>query len=235
MTPDTPDLLAFMRANTRIDAPPHVPEVRLHLAEDAVTLWEKVETLLQVTGLPPPFWAFAWAGGQALARYVLDHPELVRGRRVLDVASGSGIVGIAAMKAGAMAVTCADVDAFAALAATLNATVNDVHVTTSEVDPLLADTEADVVLVGDLFYDRPIADRLLAWLKAQSARGCTVLVGDPGRRFLPVHALEKVAEYDVPTTRALEDADMKRTGVWRLAAAHRAAAATPGQHNRGTP
>lgn len=213
MNPDTP---AFIRANTCIDAPPLLPELHLHLADDAVTLWLLVEEHLQQSGLPPPFWAFAWAGGQALARHVLDHPEIVRGRRVLDVASGSGIVGIASMKAGAAHVTCADVDDLAATAAVLNAAINAVQVATSGVDPLLADADADVVLVGDLFYDRPIADRLLAWLQVQVARGCVVLVGDPGRRFLPVSVLEKVAEYDVPTTMSLEDAEVKRTGIWRL-------------------
>ena len=217
------DTSAFIHAHTRIDVPPHVPELRLHLADDAVTLWLLVEEQLQETNLPPPFWAFAWAGGQALARHVLDHPEIVRGKRVLDVASGSGLVGIAAMKAGAAAVTCADIDGIAATAATLNAALNDVRLTTSDTDPLLADTDADVVLVGDLFYDRAIADRLLAWLQAQVAHGCAVLVGDPGRRFLPVAVLEKVAEYDVPTTKMLEDAEVKRTGVWRLAPVTRAA------------
>lgn len=213
-----PDISAFIRANTRVNAPPHVPELKLHLADDAVTLWEMTEEQLEEIGLPPPFWAFAWAGGQALARHVLDHPQIVRGKRVLDVASGSGIVGIAAMKAGAAAATCADIDGFAAPAADLNAALNGVSVTTTDADPLSAPADADVILVGDLFYDRDIATRLLAWLRAQSARGCDVLVGDPGRSYLPKDALEKIAEYEVPTTRMLEDAEVKRTGVWRLRA-----------------
>jgi predicted nicotinamide N-methyase len=212
------DISAFIRANTRVSAPPHVPELKLHLADDAVALWEMTEEQLQEIGLPPPFWAFAWAGGQALARHVLDHPEIVRGRRVLDVASGSGIVGIAAMKAGAASATCADIDAFAAPAARLNAALNDVAVAASDADPLESDADADVILVGDLFYDRDIATRLLAWLRAQAARRCDVLVGDPGRSYLPRDALEKIAEYAVPTTKALEDAEVKRTGVWRLRA-----------------
>jgi predicted nicotinamide N-methyase len=212
------DVPAFIRTNTRINAPPHVPELKLHLADDAVALWEMTEEELEEIGLPPPFWAFAWAGGQALARHVLDHPDIVRGRRVLDVASGSGLVGIAAMRAGAAAATCADIDTFAGHAARLNGALNDVVLSTTETDPLEAPADADVILVGDLFYDRDIAARLLVWLRAQSARGCEVLVGDPGRTYLPKDALEKIAEYAVPTTRMLEDAEVKRTGVWRLRA-----------------
>lgn len=210
------DIPAFIRANTRVSAPPHVPEVKLHLADDAVALWEMTEEQLEKIGLPPPFWAFAWAGGQALARHVLDHREIVRGKTVLDVASGSGLVGIAAMKAGAVAATCADIDSFAAPAALLNAALNGVVVAVTDVDPLASPAAADVILVGDLFYDRDIATRLLAWLRAQAARGCDVLVGDPGRSYLPKDALEKIAEYEVPTTKMLEDAEVKRTGVWRL-------------------
>ena len=212
----TLDMPGFIRANTRIESPPLLPELRLHLASDAVALWQLTEDMRAQSGLPPPFWAFAWAGGQALARHVLDHPGIVRGRRVLDVASGSGIVGIAAMQAGARAVTCADIDGFATHAAVLNAALNAVVVSATDADPLAADADADVVLVGDLFYDRPIATRLLAWLEAQSARGRAVLVGDPGRNFLPRDALEQVAEYVVPTTLELEDAVLKRTGIWRL-------------------
>jgi predicted nicotinamide N-methyase len=210
------DITAFIRANTRVSAPPHVPEIRLHLADDAVALWEMTEEQLGDLGLPPPFWAFAWAGGQALARHVLDHPEIVRGRAVLDVASGSGLVGIAAMLADASEATCADIDHFAAYAAMLNAALNGVDLTASDADPLRDDPDVNVILVGDLFYDRDIATRLLGWLRRQSARGCDILVGDPGRSYLPREALEQIAEYAVPTTRMLEDAEVKRTGVWRL-------------------
>lgn len=212
------DVPAFIRANTRICTPPHVPQVKLHLADDAVALWQMTEDELERIGLPPPFWAFAWAGGQALARHVLDHPEIVRGKIVLDVASGSGLVGIAAMQAGAAEAHCADIDGFAAYAALLNARLNDVALTATDADPLQDDPDADVILVGDLFYDRDIATRLLAWLRRQSARGLDILVGDPGRSYLPKDALEQVAEYAVPTTKMLEDAEVKRTGVWRLRA-----------------
>jgi predicted nicotinamide N-methyase len=210
------DVPAFIRDNTRVLAPSHVPELRLHLADDAVSLWELTEEQLGELGLPPPFWAFAWAGGQALARYVLDHPDTVRGRRVLDVASGSGLVAIAAMKAGAASALAVDIDDFAAHAATLNAALNDVSIATSDVDPVGAPTEADVILVGDLFYDRDLAPRVLAWLLDQQSRGRDVLVGDPGRTYLPRDKLEQIAAYDIPVTRALEDSEVKRAAVWKL-------------------
>lgn len=211
-----PDIPAFIRENTRVLAPSHVPELSLHLADDAVSLWELTEEQLGELGLPPPFWAFAWAGGQALARYVLDHPEIVRGRRVLDVASGSGLVAIAAMKADAASAVAVDIDAFAAHAAVLNAALNGVNITMSGADPVGAPTDADVILVGDLFYDRDLAPRVLAWLIEQQAAGKTVLIGDPGRTYLPRDRLEQIAAYDIPVTRALEDAEVKRAAVWKL-------------------
>lgn len=211
------DVPAFIRENTRVLAPPHVPELRLHLADDAVSLWQLTEEQLGELGLPPPFWAFAWAGGQALARYVLDHSDIVRGKRVLDVASGGGIVAIAAMKAGAASVCAVDIDAFAGEAALLNAALNDVQIAISSHDPIGAPTDADLILVGDLFYDRDIAARLMEWLTALQREGKTVLIGDPGRTYLPKTPLEQLAEYAIPVTRALEDAEVKRTGVWRIA------------------
>ena len=210
------DVPRFIRENTRVLAPSHVPELSLHLADDAVSLWELTEEQLGELGLPPPFWAFAWAGGQALARYVLDHPETVRGKRALDVASGSGLVAIAAMKAGAAAAVAVDIDAFAAHAARLNAALNGVSLETSDADPVGQPTEADVILVGDLFYDRDLAPRVQAWLVEQQASGKTVLIGDPGRTYLPRDQLEQIVAYDIPVTRALEDAEVKRAAVWRL-------------------
>jgi predicted nicotinamide N-methyase len=209
------DIPAFIHANTRILSLPHVPEIRLHLADDAVALWQMTEEELGEIGLPPPFWAFAWAGGQALARYVLDRPDLVRGRRVIDVASGSGLVAIAATLAGASTVEAVDIDPFAAEAAKLNAEINGVCINPRTQDVIGYAVEADIVLVGDLFYDRDIADRLTAWLDDLCAQGRAVLIGDPGRAYLPKERLERLAEYAVPTTRALEDAEVKRTGVWR--------------------
>ena len=210
------DIPAFIRENTRVLAPSHVPELALHLADDAVSLWELTEERLGELGLPPPFWAFAWAGGQAHARYVLDHPEAVRGKSVMDVASGSGLVAIAAMKAGAASALAIDIDAFASHAAILNAELNGVAVEVSDADPVGRPTEADVILVGDLFYDRDLAPRVLAWLIAMQAEGKTVLIGDPGRTYLPREKLEQIAAYDIPVTRALEDAEVKRAAVWRL-------------------
>ncbi|HCK85109.1 MAG TPA: nicotinamide N-methylase [Hyphomonadaceae bacterium] len=211
-----PDIPGFIRENTRILAPTHVPELRLHLADDAVSLWELTEAQLGELDLPPPFWAFAWAGGQALARYVLDNPAIVAGKRVLDVASGSGLVAIAAMKAGAASALAADIDAFAAHAAALNAALNGVRIETSSADPVGAPVEAEAILVGDLFYDRDLAPRVLEWLIGCQAQGKIVLIGDPGRTYLPRDKLEQIAAYDIPVTRALEDAEVKRAAVWRL-------------------
>ncbi len=157
----------FILANTGLQAPPHVPEINLYLADEAHDLWHKTEEELATIGLPPPFWAFAWAGGQGVARYILDHPEMVFGKTVLDFASGSGLVAIAAMKAGA-----------------------------------------------DVFYEKPLADRLIPWFAKLAARGAHIIVGDPGRAYLPKDRLEQLAVYTVPVTRALEDAEVKRTTVW---------------------
>jgi predicted nicotinamide N-methyase len=210
------DRAAFIRANTRLLAPPHCPELTLYLADDAVALWQLTEDQMGEIGLAPPFWAFAWAGGQALARYVLDHCAIVRGKAVLDVASGSGLVAIAAMKAGAASAVAADIDPFAADAARLNADINGVKLAAVTASPIGAETQASVVLVGDLFYDSDVAGALLPWLRACARGGREILVGDPGRAYFPKDAFVNVAEYEVPVTRALEDAEVKRTGVWRL-------------------
>jgi predicted nicotinamide N-methyase len=211
------DIPAFIRANTRIFSPPHVPELRLHLADDAVALWRMTEEEMGKAGLPPPFWAFAWPGGQALARHILDRPDLVGGKSVWDVASGSGLGAIAAMIAGARCAAAIDIDPFAAHAARLNGELNGVQVDPLTRDVVGRDAGAEVVLVGDLFYDRDIAGRLLAWLDELAARGRTILVGDPGRAYLPKDALVQIAEYAVPTPTALEDAEVKCTGVFRMA------------------
>jgi predicted nicotinamide N-methyase len=207
----------FILANTSLIAPPHVPELRLHLADEAHDLWQKTEEELEQIGLPPPFWAFAWAGGQGLARYILDHPAIVKGRRVLDFASGSGLVGIAAAKAGATSVLASDIDPFCVVAILLNAKANAEELEYTEVDCIDTDNGWDVVLAGDVFYDRSFADRLIPWFERLSARGAQVLVGDPGRSYLPKDKLIPLAVYAVPVTRALEDAEVKRTTVWRFA------------------
>jgi predicted nicotinamide N-methyase len=208
----------FIRANTEILAPPLVPEVRLHLAHEALPIWQKTEEELGEIGLPPPFWAFAWAGGQALARHVLDHPERVRGKRVLDLASGSGLVGIAAMRAGAASVLAADIDAFAVSAMAINAALNAVSLNVTGEDLLTSAPPAvDVILVGDLFYEQGLAGRCFNWLSAAKAGGSTVLIGDPGRSYLPKEKLTAIAHYTVPVTRDLEDSEIKKTAVWTLA------------------
>ena len=211
------DRAAFIRANTKLLVPPLVPEVSLYLAEESLPIWQKTEEQLGEDGLPPPFWAFAWAGGQALARHVLDHPETVRGKRVIDLAAGSGLVAIAAMKAGAQSVLAAEIDAFAVAAIRLNATTNGVAVEAAERDLLTeAVPDAGVILVGDLFYEKPLAERALAWLRRCRDAGLDVLIGDPGRSYLPREALTEIGHYQVPVTRELEDTEIKRTAVWRL-------------------
>jgi predicted nicotinamide N-methyase len=214
---DPRDFEAFVRANTALGPPPHVPELRLWLADEAHDLWQKTEEELETIGLPPPFWAFAWAGGQGLARWLLDNPEAVRGRTVLDFAAGSGLVGIAAAKAGAAAVTCADIDPFCGPAIGLNAAANGVSLAFRGDDLVGEDHGWDVVLAGDVFYQKSIVDRLVPWFAALRTRGADVLVGDPGRAYLPKTRLEALATYQVPVTRSLEDAEVKKTTVWRFA------------------
>lgn len=211
------DATAFIRAETRVRSVPHVPEIMLHVADEATDLWRRTEEELGEIGLPPPFWAFAWAGGQALARFILDRPETVRGKRVLDFASGSGLVAIAAMKAGAREVTACDIDAFAIAAIGLNAKINDVSVSAVQADLVGEDRDWDVVLAGDICYERDLAARVTDWLFSLSERGAAVLIGDPGRSYLPKDRLEQLALYEVPVTRALEDAEIKKTAVWRFA------------------
>ncbi|WP_051460676.1 methyltransferase [Xanthobacter sp. 126] len=208
---------AFIRAETRLRPVPLVPEVSLHVADEAVPIWHRTEEELGELGLPPPFWAFAWAGGQALARHVLDHPETVQGKRVLDFASGSGLVGIAAMKAGATSVTCADIDPFAVAAIALNGAANGVALSPTRDDLIGRDDGWDTVLAGDIAYERDLAEKVFAWLLALAGRGATILIGDPGRTYLPQDRLTKLAEYSVPVTRELEDMEIKRTAVWRPA------------------
>jgi predicted nicotinamide N-methyase len=214
-----PDPRRFIIDNTAIHAVALVPEIRLYLADEAVALWQKTEEDLGRIGLPPPFWAFAWAGGQALARYVLDNPDIARGRRVLDFASGSGLVAIAAAMAGAAEVEAADIDSFAITAIGLNAALNGVPVAARADDRVGEALAHDIVLAGDICYERDSAARVTAWLESLAARGTTVLIGDPGRSYLPRGRLEALETYAVPVMRALEDAEIKRTSVWRFKAA----------------
>lgn len=217
MTPITPaGAEDFIRANTALTSPPHVPEIVLHLADEAHDLWKRTEEELAEIGLPPPFWAFAWAGGQGLARHLLDHPETVRGKTVLDFATGSGLLAIAAVKAGASAVLAADIDPFSPAACRLNMTANGVRFDVTQDDLIGRDGAWDVILAGDVFYDRAMAEALVPWFEALAAKGRTVLIGDPGRSYLPRERLAERAVYTVPVTRALEDAEVKRTTVWQF-------------------
>ncbi|MDB5556045.1 MAG: nicotinamide N-methyase [Rhizobium sp.] len=209
----------FILDNTSVTSPPHVPEIRLHLADEAHDLWLKTEDELEEIGLPPPFWAFAWAGGQGLARYVLDHPEAVSGKHVVDFASGSGLVAIAAMKAGAESVLAADIDPWIEAAVKLNSRLNNVELTFTGSDLIGTALEADVLLAGDVFYDVGFASALVPWFTILAQAGKTVIVGDPGRSYCPRHLMEPLATYEVPVTRALEDAEVKTTTVWRFVGA----------------
>jgi predicted nicotinamide N-methyase len=197
---------------------PLAPEIRLRLADEAVPLWQKTEEDFGRMGLPPPFWAFAWAGGQALARYVLDNPGVAPGKRVLDFASGSGLVAIAAAKAGAARVEASEIDEFALAAITINAEANGVEVVVRAGDLIGRDDGWDVVLAGDVSYERDMAASVTAWLRGLARRGATVLIGDPGRSYLARDLLEPIAHYGVPVTRDLEDCEIKRTAVYRFRA-----------------
>ncbi|MBZ9656546.1 class I SAM-dependent methyltransferase [Phyllobacterium lublinensis] len=206
----------FVLANTVLQTPPHVPEIKLHLADEAHDLWHRTEEELATLGLPPPFWAFAWAGGQGVARYVLDHPASVSDAMVLDFASGSGLVGIAAYKAGAADTVACDIDQFARQAIALNAEANRAVLNIRIEDLIGTDGGWDVILAGDVFYDKMMADQLTPWFARLARRGARIIIGDPGRSYLPKDMLEPLAVYSVAVTRALEDSEVKRTTVWRL-------------------
>ena len=205
--------------HTRLRPLQDVPSVRLHLADDVGPVWRATEAALGVANAPIPFWAFAWAGGLALAKYLLEHPERAVGREVLDLATGSGICAIAAMRAGAAAVTAADIDPFAEAAVRANARANGVRVGFIARD-LLDDEppDADLILAADTWYEGPLAERVLPWLRQAAARGTDVLVGDPGRRYFPPDGLERLAAYEVHTTTQLEDRDVVTARVFTVSA-----------------
>ena len=211
------DPAAFIRENTRLQPVPHAPEISLWLADEITPIWRLTEEELGEMGVPPPFWAFAWAGGQALSRYVLDHPHEVAGKRVLDFAAGSGLVGVAAMKAGAASVLCADIDPFCEAAVAANAEANKVPLSFTDWNLLDAPPpEVDVICAGDICYEKPMTETVLAWLAQARAAGARVLIGDPGRTYFPRTGLDFLAEYRVPTTRELEDQEIKRSSVWSM-------------------
>lgn len=206
----------FVIDNTVIRPAPLTPELRFHLADDALPVWENSEEALDRIGLPPPFWAFAWAGGQALARLILDQPDLVAGKTVLDFASGCGIAGIAAARSGAARVEASEIDPFAVAAITANAALNDVAVHAEQTNLVGADRGWDVVMAGDVFYEAPGAARIADWLADLHARGALVLIGDPGRAFLPRDRLDLLARYNAPPLRDLEDREVRLAKVWRF-------------------
>lgn len=216
-SPTITDPAAFIAANTRIQTVPHAPEISLWLADEITPIWRLTEEELGEMGVPPPFWAFAWAGGQALSRWLLDNPDEVAGKRVLDFAAGSGLVGIAAMKAGAASTLCADIDPFCGAAVALNAAVNSVILDFTDANLLDAPPPAvDVICAGDVCYEKPMTERVLAWLAQARANGTRVLIGDPHRTYFPREGLSFLAEYQVETTRELEDFEIKRTSVWAM-------------------
>lgn len=208
----------FIRSQTVLSRPPLVPEIRLHLATEITPIWQATEAVLQQVGVEPPFWAFPWAGGQALARYVLDRPEVVSGRSVVDFGAGSGLLAIAAKLAGARSVCAADVDPVACTAARLNAAANRIEIDISGEDLIGREIAAEAVLVGDMCYERGLADRMVRWLTDLAEQGSLVLLGDPGRTYLPSAGLEELASYTVPTSMELEDRTERATSVWRLLA-----------------
>ncbi|MGA0545953.1 class I SAM-dependent methyltransferase [Brevundimonas sp. VNH65] len=211
------DPRAFILGNTRLQPVPHAPEISLWLADEVTPIWRLTEDELGEMGLPPPFWAFAWAGGQALSRWLLDHPHEVAGKRVVDFASGSGLVGVAAMKAGAAHVLAADIDPFCGAAVRLNAEANGVVLDFTDTDLLDAPPpDVDVICAGDVCYEKPMTERVLAWLAAARRNGTRVLIGDPHRTYFPREGLAFLAEYRVPTTRELEDQEIKRASVWAM-------------------
>ncbi len=207
---------AFVRAQTALVTPPLVPEIRLHLASAVTPLWRATEATLAAREVPPPYWAFAWPGGQALARYILDDPSVVRGRSVLDFAAGSGLVGIAAAMSGAAAATAADIDRFAVAAIALNAAANGVTIDIIGDDPIDHPAAWGLVLAGDVCYEQPMAGRATTWLRRLAAAGTEVLLGDPGRSYRPADGVVELARYRVPTSLDLETRTECETVVWRL-------------------
>lgn len=214
MTPEA--AAAFVARQTAIGCAPLVPELALHLASEITPIWQATEESLARAGVEPPYWAFAWPGGQALARFVLDDPAQVAGRRVLDLAAGGGIAAIAAARAGAAEVAAAEIDPLAAAAIRANATLNGVDVAVALADPLLSPPEAEVILAGDVCYEARMTARVVPWLRAAATRGIVVLLADPGRAYLPREGLVPLARYEVAVTRELEDRLVRVTTVYRV-------------------
>ena len=210
------DPAAFIAAQTTIAHPPLVPEIKLHLATQITPIWEATEADLARMNLPPPYWAFAWPGGQALTRFLLDQPDWVKGKRVLDFAAGSGLSAIGAAMAGAARVEAAEIDDYASAAIALNARTNNVAIHLVNEDLIGSAPRWEIVLAGDVCYEKPMADRVIAWFRTLAGRGVAILMGDPGRAYLPQNGLVELSRYRVPTTLELEDRQIRETIVWRL-------------------
>ncbi len=218
------DAVRFITENTAPERPSLVPELAFYTASDALPLWEMTESMLEREGLPPPFWAFAWAGGQAIARHILDHPDVVRGKRVLDVATGGGLVALAALQAGARTVVANEIDVLAGESIALNAKLNGlnhglvvrIEDMTGDAAPSVDGQPFDVVLAGDVCYERGMAENMTRWLRGLASNGATVLMGDPGRAYVPTSGVHEIARYDVPTDSRLEDRDIRSTAILQL-------------------
>ena len=213
----------FIRKNTALETPVMVPEFRLWLATEYVPIWQATETWLEEQNVDPPYWAFCWPGGQAIARFLLDNPDRVRGKKVIDFAAGSGVSSMAAARAGAASVIANDIDLLSLIAARLNAEANGLSIATSADDWLAgadgvsgAMPEADVVIAGDVCYEKEMSVRALAWLRGHANAGRLVLLGDPGRNYFSVQGLEELARYEIPTSLQLENRGMRETVVWRV-------------------
>lgn len=212
---------AFIRANTALETPAMVPEFRLWLATEYVPIWQATESWLEEQNVDPPYWAFCWPGGQAVARYLLDNPQAVSGRRVIDFAAGSGVSSMAAAKGGAASVIANDIDPLSLVAARLNAEANGLDLAVSVEDWLAGPDgapEADVVIAGDVCYEREMSTRALAWLRGHARAGRLVLLGDPGRNYFSAQGLHELARYDIPTSLQLENRGMRETVVWQVLA-----------------
>lgn len=212
----TGDAEAFLRAHTAVASPPLVPEIALHLATEITPIWQATEAWLGEQGIEPPFWAFAWPGGLATARLLLDEPGRVAGRRVLDFAAGCGIAAIAAAMAGAAAVEAAELDPLAVAAIRANAALNGVAVRALEGDVVGQPCRWDTVLAGDVCYEAPMTRHILPWLRSLAAAGAEVLLADPGRAYLPREGVAELARLTVPTTRELEDREAREVAILRL-------------------
>ncbi|MFM7084049.1 MAG: class I SAM-dependent methyltransferase [Hyphomicrobium sp.] len=207
---------SFILENTKLTSPPLLPEVSLYLAHESLPIWKKMEDHLDELNVPPPFWAFAWPGGQALARYILDRPEEIANKRILDIGAGSGLTAIAAAKAGAASVLAVDIDAFALGAIFLNAQANQVLVKAKDKDFITEEFgNADIILVGDLFYERPLAEKVMAFLRKVAQDKVKILIGDPQRTYFPKNEFCCITQYDVPVSLDLEDSSLKKTAVWQ--------------------